>query len=340
MGKIIRNGRDYSGLNVSANGVFIDTDKILVSETQISSSGLSYSATEDCYVYLYLWGGNSTTIKINNIEVSGNYSSDKDVYLVPLKKGQTLTTTSGNANNTYTVYGVLQGTTDDEPFQITQISQDNLSNVSLSYNTNNLVKTLTLKNKGFYLLSIVDTYNRNSNRSYLNASSNDIIIYNSGERSITDVASDVGGYSTFTHLWFIQTLAPNTSLGLYWWGNGYNINSLSITLYQIRGSINQSLPSYSTTEHKTGRQWIDGRDIYEITFDVSANPIRLTNNWSTVGALAGVDFIVSATASCGGCIEGAVEVQYSGGNVIIERIGLNSGDTRDLTYLTVQYVKT
>lgn len=93
------------------DGVFIDTENVIQTETSISASGLSYTATEDCFVYLYIWGSNSTTIKIDNVEVGGNYSGDKDVYLIPLKKGQILTTTSGNANNTYTVYGIQTGTT-------------------------------------------------------------------------------------------------------------------------------------------------------------------------------------------------------------------------------------
>ena len=93
------------------DGVFIDTNNVIVPTTAISTSGLSYTATEDCFAYVYLWGGNNTQIKINNIEVGANYASDKDVYIIPLKKGQILTTTSGNENNTYTVYGIQTGTT-------------------------------------------------------------------------------------------------------------------------------------------------------------------------------------------------------------------------------------
>ena len=93
------------------NGVFIDTDNVIVNTTQISASGLSgYTATEDCVAYIYLWGENNTVIKIDNVEVSANYGNSKDVYLIPLKKGQTLSTTAGNSNNTYQVYGVQQGT--------------------------------------------------------------------------------------------------------------------------------------------------------------------------------------------------------------------------------------
>lgn len=214
MGKIIRNGLDYSGL-INVDGVFIDTDNVI--QTDTSTGSFSYVASSDCYIGMYLIPNGDCSIKINNKTLSSIYSTS--IIGFPfgcyLRKGQTLSVSglTTSYESSYRVYGLQVGTT-------------------------------------------------------------------------------------------------------------------------------HSTPDYSTTEHKTGRRWIDGRDIYEITFDVSANPITLTNNWSTVSALAGVDFIVSATASCGGCIEGAVEVQYSGGNVIIERIGLNSGDTRNLTYLTIQYVKT
>ena len=93
------------------DGVFIDTDNVIVNTTTISASGLSYTATEDCFAYIYLWGSQSTKIKIDGIEVGANYSTDKDVYLIPLKKGQTITTTAGNSNNTYQIYGIQTGTT-------------------------------------------------------------------------------------------------------------------------------------------------------------------------------------------------------------------------------------
>ena len=93
------------------DGVFIDTDNVIVNTTTISASGLSYTATEDCFAYIYLWGSQSTKIMIDGIEVGANYSTDKDVYLIPLKKGQVLTTTAGNSNNTYQIYGIQTGTT-------------------------------------------------------------------------------------------------------------------------------------------------------------------------------------------------------------------------------------
>ena len=103
------NVTDEPSMASVVDGVFIDTNNVIQATTQISASGLSYTATEDCFVYIYLWGGNSTTVKINDVYIAGNFSNDKDVYLIPLKKGQTLTTTSGNALNTYTVYGIQQG---------------------------------------------------------------------------------------------------------------------------------------------------------------------------------------------------------------------------------------
>lgn len=44
----------------------------------------------------------------------------------------------------------------------------------------------------------------------------------------------------------------------------------------VLNTINENL-SYSTEEHKTGRKWIDGKDIYSITFHVTLNVNGLTN---------------------------------------------------------------
>lgn len=97
------------------NGVFIDTDNVIVSETTIAAGGLSYTATEDCFVSLYLWGSNSTSINIDGNYIAGNFSADKQTFNLFLKKGQILTTTSGNANNTYKVYGIQAGTNPSIP---------------------------------------------------------------------------------------------------------------------------------------------------------------------------------------------------------------------------------
>ena len=99
------------------DGVFIDTSNIIVPQSAVGQSPKTYTATEDCIMWVYL------VIKNNNASVSvdGNvvfYASSLlsqntgQTGLIPLKKGQTATiTVSDYSNSQYTVYGIQTGTT-------------------------------------------------------------------------------------------------------------------------------------------------------------------------------------------------------------------------------------
>lgn len=58
-----------------------------------------------------------------------------------------------------------------------------------------------------------------------------------------------------------QTLSTVTS---YSDSSGY-------TVYGIQSGTNPSIPDYSTTEHKTGRKWVDGKDIWECSTTTHSN---------------------------------------------------------------------
>ena len=109
--------------------------------------------------------------------------------------------------------------------------------VTLTNNTLNTVKTITVEDEGYYFLSFVDEYQRSSNRSYLvvNGIQNECLIYNFGSHVGTDVLSDVTGYSWFAHTIMFRTFVPNTTVTLGLWGNGYSPNSVRITLYKMKG---------------------------------------------------------------------------------------------------------
>lgn len=107
------------------SGVFIDTDNVIVEETAYSGQ-LSYTATEDCIVFVNVMGtaSGSGYVYINNKTVGRTYFTINGVssgtihiygnyYL--LKKGQTLTTatqTFSGIDLQYAVYG-LQTSDDD-----------------------------------------------------------------------------------------------------------------------------------------------------------------------------------------------------------------------------------
>lgn len=97
------------------NGVYVNPDNLIVSETNFTSS-LSYTATQDCIVCMYLvcLENASTYIKINN-KVVQNYWQSQMVTTasapIYVKKGQTLTVSGAHRDydSSYWVYGVQTG---------------------------------------------------------------------------------------------------------------------------------------------------------------------------------------------------------------------------------------
>ena len=119
MGKIISNGIEYSGLT-NINGVFIDTNNVIVPATVVAgSTTATYIATEDSYAYITLsiHTQKQCQVYINDEEVAWVYtdgSYNLQSSFLPLKKGQTLKIVNGDNrtdNCRYTIYGVQQGST-------------------------------------------------------------------------------------------------------------------------------------------------------------------------------------------------------------------------------------
>lgn len=97
---------------------------------------------------------------------------------------------------------------------------------------------------------------------------------------------------------------------------------------------------YNTEEQVIGT--VLGNTLYQKTFDVSLNPITIPYNaWTNIGSVpTGADNVFySEVVVEGGLYEGAVEVRIYNGYFQVQRVGYNSGSTRRLIYLTVQYTK-
>lgn len=95
------------------DGVFIDTTNVIASGTYSASSPLSYTATEDCIIVIYLIASNSHAYAyIDGVMVYDVFNSNTLVFapMISMKKGQILTaTTSFSDASGYTVYGIQQG---------------------------------------------------------------------------------------------------------------------------------------------------------------------------------------------------------------------------------------
>lgn len=84
---------------------------------------------------------------------------------------------------------------------------------------------------------------------------------------------------------------------------------------EIQTEISALTSAYSTTEHKTGRKWTDGKDIYEKTYHYE-NGIALTN----AGADSGIpytnfDKIINCRAVGNNCQFVSCNTFYSSTNI-------------------------
>lgn len=96
---------------------------------------------------------------------------------------------------------------------------------------------------------------------------------------------------------------------------------------------------YSTTEHLTGRKWIDGRDIYELTYVYDSYIIVGGGAWVTTDiSNVGIGLILDVRGiSDSGTFWGQLGGARDSGNLITV---LNCRDTQiRIKYLTVEYVK-
>ena len=114
------------------------------------------------------------------------------------------------------------------------------------------------------------------------------------------------------------------------------------------GDSNPLLPDYSTTEHKTGRKWIDGKDIWEKTYSDTTPSSATSKNYSM--GVSNVDKIIDYN----GMVyrnDGAVcKLDHARGDDLIWTMITSSKEfvvnikdsqyTSQPIYFTIQYTKT
>ena len=109
-----KNADSVGGGGGSNYGVFVDVNNKIQADTSFFDSA-SYTATEDCFVGMYLVGYSSADVqvKIDNKRLFEDYFNNVmgEGHLVCLRKGQTITITgtSTQYESYYVVYGVIGG---------------------------------------------------------------------------------------------------------------------------------------------------------------------------------------------------------------------------------------
>lgn len=101
---------------------------------------------------------------------------------------------------------------------------------------------------------------------------------------------------------------------------------------------------YSTSEQVIGT-WIDGKPLYEKTWDLGSSGLAISYNSWTASSIpkAGIDSVVCArvTNQTGGAYFGDVMVSRETNNTYISfQTARNNNSTEIIRYVTLQYTKT
>lgn len=98
--------------------------------------------------------------------------------------------------------------------------------------------------------------------------------------------------------------------------------------------------SYSETEQKTGRNWIDNKDIYEKTI-VFENVVSVSyNTWTNLNVVStGIDHLIKSNASDVGVCWGCVNISKTINSGYLSALTTRNGDSINIKYLTIEYTK-
>lgn len=174
--------------------------------------------------------------------------------------------------------------------------------------------------------------------------------------TLTNVENLITAYGTRSDNSFqgyVLAWNDNTDLKLTTPRNGNNSFIRYLTLQytkttDVAGSGNWNTDGVPTHHYSTSEQvigtWIDGKPIYERTWDFSGSPIMLSYaNWvnSGISASENIQSIISAELKYGTVTNMAVEVAVGadGYPVAFQKVE-NTGNTHGVAYCTLRYTKT
>ena len=336
---------DIKGGNVY--GAYVDTSHIIKAYSTFTSA-MSYTAVEDCFVMFYIVNKENTTTRIQidgeDVQEWWRSSAIPDTALIPVKKGQTVSTVDAHSSYTseYTVYGVTQGTSGifapviySDVERKVGVWRDNkplyqktfIWNETISGDTTN--KSISLDNPDYAF--IVDASGINYAGAYVplpyvhsNNVNNAGVFINSTKDA---VGFRIASGMSLTYACITIRYTKTTDVA----GSG-DYNTYGVPTVH-----------YSTSEQVVGT-WIDGKPIYERTWDFSASPVMLSYaNWvdSGISASENIKSIISAELKYGTVTNMAVEVGVGadGYPVAFQKVE-NTGNTRGVTYCTLRYTKT
>lgn len=160
--------------------------------------------------------------------------------------------------------------------------------------------------------------------------------------------SSLNGYLKVDNNWIIETAGSVYVANVIYVKKGQTVtmrsqgSAGSYIVYGIQQGTNPSIPDYSTTEHKTGRKWIDGKDIWEKTVAVTtnnSNPFVLATNVSTLISSKGCIGDYSIPAPYFDSNRSYISVLFAQTAHEVRVYSLGSNYNNLTGYVTVEYTK-
>ena len=104
----------------------------------------------------------------------------------------------------------------------------------------------------------------------------------------------------------------------------------------IKAQLTELAGAYSVTEHKTGRKWVDGNDIFEKTFYFE-NGVSIGSSGTTIEENTSANIITNAWVSDG--VHGYAAIQGTVESNNLKAVAI-TGSLANIKYVTFQYTKT
>ena len=360
MGALHINGQKATGLDITfADGVFIDADNVIyveeINRDTIVSTSYSYTATEDCYIYAggMTGGGTNDTCdhKIDGAVVNRfghiDYKSFGGSYLV--KKGQIFSMTNIGYWYYIKVYRIQQGTIEGKLQPVIYSTEEREVGVwtdgrPLYQRTIQGTLNVTSTSRNWYEILPVSALPNLDNVVPINGS----YIIDSGDGQVYPIpmttGDNAGAYTSCVY---------NINEGLRFCVKGVSegASTYTVTLQYTKTTDQPGSGTWTpdgayahhySTDEKVVGTWIDGKTIYEKTFDLGSDVTIGRNNFSTVTGLQipNVSMVLDCNGmKSNGTLQGKLLVSLAEYPAIQMQTPRNGADAL-CQYLTIQYTKT
>lgn len=345
MGKMILNGTKYSGgAEIAfANGLYLDANNIIVPDTTYTTE-FYYTATEDCFVRCNIDNAvsNSGNITVDGIHVAGMWSERWNLveHLIPLKKGQTIhawqTDTTYSSN--YSVYGV-------QPASNVTFIPDY---ASACYSSEEREVGCWVDGKPLYQITIDQTIGADADYTvFANGIENAHLVnakceYSSGRWMSTNYPS-IGSLSSsrfcYVEVWNgALKLHNQTNQSMRWIATIQYTKTTDVAGSGNWTPLGKPTVHYSTEEQVIGT-WIDGKPLYQRTWDMPTITVSSVGAWiSTSIDASNMASIVDVKIGDNRVVWSGISAVIDGG--IIKLINTTSQSNLGVSKITLQYTKT